>query len=266
MSPRKDWKRCQNMNMILKIEYCRASSQLVAQSNMLLFWISVCPISVVTQIIREFEMQGKSWEITWILANLWATGAYACAVSWKNWEKLSSWEGKEDSRSTRQCASYRRRTFLFTFVWSLFDLWWHLQANIWTKGKLLPFLKRSNRSSTEDYLWILCSCVLYQCKCVCSCPQSFLIVSDPVMAKRLLRDNTKAYSKVRSTTNRCHYFYAVVLSWFFKKLWVANRFFLELHLTGHPCRGIGFCNGKRADTSRGGNMACSKTYNCPRFT
>ena len=162
-------------------------------------------------------MQGKSWEIRRILANIWTTGAYDCAVSWTNWEKLSCWEGKEDSGSTRWRASYRRRTFLFTFVWSLFDLWWHLQANIWTKGKLLPFLKRRNRSSTADYLWILCSCVLYQCKCVCSCPQSFLIVSDPVMAKRILRDNTKVYSKVRSMRNGSHFLFCFSISFSFSK-------------------------------------------------
>ena len=93
---------------------------------------------------------------------------------------------------------------------------------------------------------------------LCFGPKSFLVISDPVQAKHVLRDANVNYDKVGSILQ-----FRVLTSMQVQQTHPAGtRLFLSLLSLGHLGGNPGTHHGKRLDSGRPGNMVRPKETNC----
>ena len=97
---------------------------------------------------------------------------------------------------------------------------------------------------------------------LCFGPKSFLVISDPVQARHLLRDANTNYDKVGISTSR--YWYATLLRLLTLGLSFVSHLVSSYRslISGSSCRDFGANYGKRTNSSRPRNMECPSSTDC----
>ena len=93
---------------------------------------------------------------------------------------------------------------------------------------------------------------------LCFGPKSFLVVSDPVQARHILRDANVNYDKVRSCVDVYRQFLCLPLEACICNSDSITHFICTGHLGGNP----GSHHGQGLDSGRPGHMVCPKETNC----